>query len=1237
MKKSQRLKSCALIFNRKVKLIMKLATVLLVVFQLSVSATALSQARVSLNLKNATIEEFINTMKEQTGRQFLYNASLMKSNERVNVDAENEDFFVLLDRVLPSFHLTYDIVNDVVVLKLLPQAQEDEKKDEKWVVIGKVVDTKKVPLPGVTVRIKGTTIGTATNGAGSFSLNIPHATDTLVISFIGMKTKEIIVKKADNKEYEITLEDDVETLDEVQVVSTGYQDIDRRRNTTAITTLKGEDINVAGLSSVDKMLEGYVPGMIFMQNSGQAGAAPKIRIRGTSTVLGNQEPLWVVDGIVQTDPVNVDPSELNSLDFVNLLGNAISGLNPDDIEQIDVLKDAAATAIYGTRAANGVIVITTKKGKAGKPHVTYSFSGTINRRPYYSDKEINLMNSKERVDVSRELFAKGMEFTEVSNWVGYEAAYVDYKNGRISFDEFNRLTNYYETINTDWFDILCQNSFSNKHTLSISGGSETMKYYASIGYADEKGVIKKEYNRNYTANLKLNGNFKKVDFQFGIQLSNNKRRYTPTVKFETGGTSTITDYAYNMSRAVPAYNEDGSRWFYNKGTKVEYAYPFNMENEMDKTYNNINTYSATLTGTLKYRILPVLNVEGTASYTIGSTNDEKVYEEGSYYIHSLRQNDLAQNGEASDVKHSLNKCPVGGELQVSDTRRNNYVLRLQFNYNQLFKDVHLLNVALGGEVSSSEYHSYSNTTRGYYPNRGKSFGTIAYKDLLNKYTGYATWLASNKPKIGDTKTNLASAYLAVTYTYNDRYTFNFNTRMDASNQFGSRSNEKLLPIWSVSGRWDVKKDLLENSNFVNDLALKFSYGIQGNMLDNQTSKMIINKGGLDSWYNEFSSTIAHFPNPDLKWETTHSYNVELNFALWRNKIGGSVSYYYKHTKDAFLTKSVSDINGVTTYVINRGELSNQGVELTLNIEPINQKVDASGKRGFVWRIDPQIGQVVNNLISKAIDDRDNVLQDEIKYTNYLDGSVQLVDRPLNTFFSYRFKGLSSKDGSPIYAGLEEENADALYAKYSTMEDEDVFETVLEESGTRVPTLQGGISSYLGYRQFGLSFNFTYSFGNKVRMLKLFGNTGDFPPYGESNMRREFTKRWRTSGDELKTNIPALRTKNITPWWQQNEYTSSGMMPEFAPNDTYQMYDNSSLRVVKGDYLKLQSLSFRYNVHDKFCKHLGIQSAYLSITGTNMFTICNKKLKGQDPSQSGISPNINMSVRPNYSFTLNVTF
>ena len=1221
MKKSQRLKSCALIFNRKVRQVMKLTTMLLVVFHMGVCATALSQSKISLNLKEATIEEFISLMKEQTGKQFLYNASLMKSEERVNIEAQEEDFFVLLDRILPCFHLTYEIVNDVIVLKTLRTPSLPEEK-ENWVVMGKVIDKNKNPLPGVTIRLKGTSVGTATNTLGAFSLNIPHAVDTLIISFIGMKSKEVIVKKADKKEYVITLEDEVEALDEVTVVSTGYQDIDRRRLTSAVTSIKMDDINVAGIMSVDKMLEGHIPGMIFMQNSGQAGAVPKVRIRGTSTMLGNQEPLWVLDGVVLSDPVNVDPAELNSLDFVNLLGNAISGLNPDDIEQIDVLKDAAATAIYGTRAANGVIVITTKKGKAGPPTVTYSLSGTFNRRPYYGDREIYLMNSLERVDVSREMFERGMEFTEVVNWVGYEAAYLDYKAGRITFPEFQELANYYETINTDWFDILCENSFSNKHTLSVTGGSSNLRYYASIGYGDERGVIKKEKNQNYTAMLKLNGSFEKVDFQFSINGNVNERRYTPT----TNGTS-VTQYAYDMSRAIPAYNPDGSRWFYKRGNTKETSYDFNILNEMETTYQTQNTSNIQFNGNIKYRILPVLNIEGSASYSLGNTTIETVYEEDSWYVASLRGN----SGDSS------NSCPLGGELTENNTRNTNWMLRLQFNYNQLFQEKHQLTISLGGEVSSKESINYKNTTRGYYPERGKTFGTLSTLDLMT-YVSYRTWLASNKPTIRETLTNLASAYLAITYTYDSRYTLNFNTRIDGSNQFGSRANEKLLPIWSVSGRWDIKKDFFENSTFVNNLALKLSYGHQGNMLDNQTSKMIIEKGSLNSWYKEFSSTIKYYPNPDLKWELTSSYNAELEFTLWRNKIGGSIGYYYKHTKDAFLSKTVSEINGISSYVINQGEISNQGLEISLNITPINQKVDASGRRGFVWRFDPQIGQVVNNLISKAINNKDRTAEDKITYTDYLNGSVQLEDKPLQTFYSYRFKGLSAVDGTPIFYGTEDELKDELYAKYSNMTDEEVWETVLVESGTRVPIIQGGLSNYFGYRQFGLSMNFTYSLGNKVRLLKMCENR-NISPYPERNMRKEFIHRWRRPGDELKTSIPGLKPSEATnlPWWRQNEYTSSGAMTTFAGSNIYDMYDRSDLRVAKGDYLKLQALSFRYNIHDKFCKKLGINSAYISVTGTNLFTISSKELKGQDVTQSGAAPTINMSLRPNYSFQLNVTF
>ena len=305
--------------------------------------------------------------------------------------------------------------------------------------------------------------------------------------------------------------------------------------------------------------------------------------------------------------------------------------------------------------------------------------------------------------------------------------------------------------------------------------------------------------------------------------------------------------------------------------------------------------------------------------------------------------------------------------------------------------------------------------------------------------------------------------------------------------------------------------------------------------------------------------------------------------------------------------------------------------------PFNQQLTANGKRGFVWRFDPQIGQVVNNLVNKAINNQNNILRDDVTYDDFLNGNVEVAGEPLETFFSYRFKGLSPEDGSPMYYGMEAENADELTKKYNGMNNEDVILAVMEPSGTRIPVLQGGFSNYFGYRQFGLSFNFTYSLGNKIRMLKLC-ESHNIRPYPQKNMRREFVNRWRRPGDEQKTNIPGLvASNNINrPWWGDRydvnfQFAGSG--------DTfYSMYDYSDIRVVKGDYLKLQSLSLRYNVEDRLCKKLGLKSAYVSLSGTNLFTWQSKKAKGMDvSSQSGSASTINLSVRPTYSLSLNVTF
>ena len=487
-----------------------------------------------------------------------------------------------------------------------------------------MTDRKKIPIEGVNVVVKGRNIGTTTNKEGKFSLQFATLNDfVLEFSFLGMKKQE--VKYVGRDTIRVMMEDEVHEMEEVTVVSTGYQKIDARKLTSAVTTVKAAEVVMPGLSTIDQMLEGYVPGMVFMSNSNTIGAVPRIRIRGTSTILGNQEPLWVVDGIVYSDPVNFDPEQLNDLDFVNLLGNAISGINPEDIDQIDVLKDASATAIYGARAANGVIVITTKKGKIGPPQVSYSFSGTFGRRPHYSDRSVNMMNSKERIAYSRELMEQHQTYGHINSWVGYEGAMHDYLTGKITFEEMQSQVSYYEKLNTDWFKILTQNTFTNKHTVSVSGGSSVLRYYASAGLQDVQGYVKGENNKTYSANINLTANFKRFTMRFGMNASVQNRKYTPTEL-------NVLNYAYNTSRAIPAYGEDGEPYYYYKfysrgDADVSNRLGFNILNEMENSSQKYKTYATTLTASLDYKILESLKFGATLSYSTGSTNQELYYNE----------------------------------------------------------------------------------------------------------------------------------------------------------------------------------------------------------------------------------------------------------------------------------------------------------------------------------------------------------------------------------------------------------------------------------------------------------------------------------------------------------------------------------------------------------------------------------------------------------------------------------
>ncbi|MDR2914647.1 MAG: TonB-dependent receptor plug domain-containing protein [Tannerella sp.] len=419
---------------------------------------------------------------------------------------------------------------------------------------GKVIDQQGDPLPAVSVSVEGATRGTVTDHEGRFTIMVGNMPDVVFeFRFIGMKTLRLQPKdRPITGDWLITMDSDLLELDEVIV--TGYSALPRRETASAVTQLNAAEIFMPSQPSIDRMLTGQIPGMTVIQSSGEAGTTPRIRIRGTSSLTSGKSPLWVLDGIILNDLVEVDHTQLNGDDAVYLVGNAIAGINPQDIETITVLKDASATAIYGVQAANGVIVVSTRQGKEGKMQINYNTAVTFGQRPSYND--FDRMNAAERIRISQEIIEASIPYGRIPVGLGYEGLYMDYQNGGLSYDEFGAAVRHMAARNTDWYDILFRNAVSQRHTLSLSGGGNGTRYYGSLSYDRQNGTARQNSSERYTVMMKTQSRLNERLY-FSIQLNgsrNDNKGYHSSVNPNT--------YAYQTARTIPAYSDDGTWFFY---------------------------------------------------------------------------------------------------------------------------------------------------------------------------------------------------------------------------------------------------------------------------------------------------------------------------------------------------------------------------------------------------------------------------------------------------------------------------------------------------------------------------------------------------------------------------------------------------------------------------------------------------------------------------------------------------
>ena len=1162
-------------------------------------------ARIDLEMSNVTLSQVFQRIEQLTDYMFIYKSEDVRAIQHVTVDARQMRVRDVLEKCLENTGLSYVFKRNVIVIQ---KAVKDELEKNIVRISGKVTDEKDEPLPGVTVFVKGFIrgVGTSTDNAGRYSVSVPKVEKlSLVFSFVGMEPKEIMYTGQDT--INVVLREMVNEMDEVTVVSTGYQTVNRKDMVGSYTTLKAEDIMLPAYSSIDQMLQGQVAGMVITNSSARAGASPKIQIRGTSTILGNQDPIWVIDGIIQDDPIEINAGTGLIDDMRNIIGNQVSWLNPNDIETITVLKDASATAIYGSRASNGVIVITTKKGKKDRLSINYTGNISISPAPRYD--QFNVMNSQERVHFSEEAYNFGVRYqkTPIKQLHTYEGTLRMLMEGDITQDEYIANRNRLEVMNTDWLDILTRTAISHNHNLSVSGATSKVNYMISAGYSKNNGQEIGNSSERFTSRAS-------VGIQFNEQIRVNFA-LDGTVGKNIGYAAGVNplNYALTTSRALPAYNEDGSYAFYRIENTYKYntsAQPdglgFNILNELENSGSEVKNGRIGINLSFFWKLYPWLEYQFTGGYTYNNINSQSYVGENTYAIANKYRGYDYGTINPDDPWFNAAVLPFGGELFTSNATQNSYNIQNKLLISKSFNEDHRLNVMLGVEVRSTKNDNLSNTLWGYVKDRGNMLVRPTAQDKFTPI-GSASQsglgdifdqIYSGKSKVESKTDNFFSVFATLAYSLKNRYVLNLNVRNDASNRFGQDVNNRFDPTYSLGLSWRVTEEkFMANQRWLTALNLKATYGIQGNALLNLSPELILQQQGVADIYNEYYSNISSIPNPQLSWERTRTWNLEMDMQLF-NKVNVVVDYYSRRS-NAVIQKDIAYENGLTSMKLNGGIVYNKGIEVTVNLTPINTK-----DFGLSFSVNSS-----KNWNTTGKSDFDVTVE------NYLEGNETMILKKgysLGSMWSYAFAGLNGENGTPMFKNLEfsEENP---YNGDPT--------TYLVYSGQKNPYFTGGLNLSIRYRSFTLGSSFALLLGGKKRLTSPYSSmaAGIYMPKETSNVSKDLAKRWKKPGDEKYTNIPGFIQGNQlleTPEGNKN------MMDMWAQSDAL---------VVNSSFLRCRNLTLGWRLNQKMAKKMRVSNLTVSASVNNLFVIASKRFNGFDPE-------LDNSVMPkNYSLGISVGF
>ena len=1042
-----------------------------------------------------------------------------------------------------------------------------------------------MPVIGASVIVQGTKTGTVTDIDGNFTLDDVEG-KKLVISYVGMESQTVIAKNG----MKVTLKADSHNLQEVVV--TGMTVQDKRLFSGATTKVNANDAKIDGVADISRSLEGRAAGVSVQNVSGTFGTAPKIRVRGATSIFGSSKPLWVVDGVIMEDVVDVSADDLSSGDANTLISSAIAGLNSDDIESFQILKDGSATSIYGARAMAGVIVVTTKKGRAGQAHINYTGEYTMRLKPSYSN--FNIMNSQEQMGIYQELQQKGyLNFAETANASNsgvYGKMYqllsqYEPTTGQFGLANTDAAKTAYlraaEFRNTNWFDELFSCSIMHNHSVSISGGTEKSQYYASLSAMYDPGWYLDSKVQRYTANVNTTYNINKwLDVNLIGNASYRKQKAPGSLSREvdpvTGAVKRDFDinpysYALNTSRALDA-NE-----FYQRN----YA-PFNIKDELANNYMDLNVNDFRISGSLTYKPIRQVRITLLGSAKGSSTSQEHNILDDSNQAEAyramgtstIRKNNPMLYADPDNIYAlRISVLPYGGIYERTDNRFFGWDTRFSVAYNNTFNDAHIVNLYGGMETNSVDRHSTWFRGWGMQYKKGET--------PLYAYQVFKKGQEDNSPYYTMENTHIRSvAWFATgTYSYKQRYSLTGTFRYEGTNYLGKATSARWLPTWNVSGAWNAHNEKWWGDAFGSawtNATLRLSYSLTGDRppVTNSMPVIVANTPWRPfAGVQETGLDQEELGNSDLTYEKKREFNVGVDLGFLDNRINLTMDAYWRRNSDL--------IGYANTQLFGQYQLANvaamrsHGFEASLTTHNIKTK-------DFNW---------TTNLIFSYSKNKITDLYSRARIIDLVQGTgYPLEGYPVRSVFSIPFKGLD-KEGLPLF--LDQDGNITSTGIYFQERNNTSF---LKYEGPTDPTTTGSLGNVLTWKNWTLNIFVTYSFGNVVRLDPVFSNEYD----DLSSMPKEFKNRWTVPGDENKTTIPviasAVQNKNNTNL-----------------SYAYNAYNYSSERIAKGDFIRMKEISLGYDFPHKWVSAIGINTLSLKLLATNLFLIyADKKLNGQDP-------------------------